>query len=610
MGSIIKEIRNYFLWILRKPHNLHAIIFLFKIISKKLLQRLMYTLKPTQRNMGPSYLPKNIFQSASFSSINIDPDLNWESPKTDDNVKAIQLAKNKLLIDDKINWDINFQDKEELFSLHRFNWALYLIENAPFRSMPDWVLQQFFNWNDIMGSKKDHPAWESYSLSERIVNIILFCQVTYNNITDRNHKIKKLTEIIVPWAYHLIHHLEYKGASTNNHLLNNARALYILGALTNLDNVKSIGSKIILNEIPKQITKDGFLNEGSSHYHLLLTRSILEIYWSASFTHDNSMTRFIKPYADKMLNMCTFFNIGQSNEYPLVGDISPDFCVEWLNNLPYYKELDNNKLLTGWAGTFPKIYHMLNPSFIKKINTKELLLNNSGWFRLDRLESSVFMYVHPTLNNLLPHAHNDLFSFCLYVDSKPIVIDTGRYDYSSNWKGRYGKTALAHSTLMVDDLSIYPIDWYQIFPDSYNKRNIQSYYSSTKEKDRLKIVAKIDDRLSGIATMVRIFELREGSLTITDNIEGTGYHKVTTLFQFDDSCNINNKNNNHFNLKIKNGIYFNAKFSNYNNEKIDQKFFQGFQSNRYGNITKNKVWHTNSQFELPYKAEFVFSWET
>src|SRR4030095_17235100 len=112
----------------------------------------------------------------------------------------------------------------------------------------------------------------------------------------------------------------------HNHLLNNARALSTAGRLVD-DAQKSSAwlgeARAIWDEyFPRLILGDGVFAEQSSHYHALLTRTLLD------YVRDARDAR--RPLAagmrEKAQAMCHVTNalIRPDGTLPLFGDISPD----------------------------------------------------------------------------------------------------------------------------------------------------------------------------------------------------------------------------------------------------------------------------------------------
>ena len=103
-------------------------------------------------------------------------------------LKFIKLASTVLIIENnKIDWTKHFNDPEDEESLHRWNWAiekLSVTDEKDKIALSVWVQLQQEEWidkfqADISGTKFDSKLrWESYTVSERISNSIVFYHLT------------------------------------------------------------------------------------------------------------------------------------------------------------------------------------------------------------------------------------------------------------------------------------------------------------------------------------------------------------------------------------------------------------------------------------------------
>jgi len=126
---------------------------------------------------------------------------------------------------------------------------------------------------------------------------------------------------------------------TGNHAFNNARGLLFAGIVSGLPYATELAFEIFKERLPKLVTDDGFLREGSSHYHFLFTRWVLEVQWILSGTKNKELQSIVRPFAVNLVKRCWFFLVQNRKtkhwSIPLVGDISPDFPPEWLLSVPW-----------------------------------------------------------------------------------------------------------------------------------------------------------------------------------------------------------------------------------------------------------------------------------
>ena len=309
----------------------------------------------------------------------------------------------------------DFKDKESLFSVYRFRWLLIGIEeyqNNEFASKAIYIINYWIDNFEIFGKKVN----ETYSICERLLNILYFVSIIKNNELSTKLNINKLEDIFQSQILDILNNIEYRGKHTNNHILNNARALYILGALLELKEVKDIGKEVLVNNFNYHI-QEGVLLEGSFHYQVLLTRSMIEIYNTAMQVYDNEMVNFISHKVFQMIEITNGLHSKFSNQYPLVGDISPDFPIEFFEGFPFSK-YGNSK----WNN----IFQITIPNEKVKFNS-----DNKFWRKLEFNKIEIWIIKK---DKIMAHAHNDNGSFYIFYKGKEILFDIGRYSYNRNSK--------------------------------------------------------------------------------------------------------------------------------------------------------------------------------
>ncbi|MFQ5788760.1 MAG: heparinase II/III family protein, partial [Thermodesulfobacteriota bacterium] len=249
--------------------------------------------------------------------------------------------------------------------------------------------------------------------------------------------------------YHLITNLEYHWRFTNNHILNNARCLYLCGSILGIQYIKKIGREILLSQTDKMI-KNGFLQEDSSHYQMLLTRSYLEILYTADISKDVGMLKWLQPRVGQMLTVCNMLQSRfQAKEYPLFGDISPDVFPEWMCGWPFSRDLNQ---ISKWQ----KLFRMRNID-ISSLTEKKTLQSSmdfsiSRWYCISKgkFELWVIARVHASAS----HGHADNGSIVMFHNGDPIFIDPGRCDYVNNPNSLFQVSQEAHHTPIVDGIPI------------------------------------------------------------------------------------------------------------------------------------------------------------
>src|SRR5690606_3028422 len=77
-------------------------------------------------------------------------------------------------------------------------------------------------------------------------------------------------------------------------------------------------------------------------------------------------------------------------------------------------------------------------------------LSESGYRKFDKSNMEVFIDVGNVGPDYQPgHAHSDTFNFELYLDGKPIIVDTGTSTYEKNDIRQRERETAAHNTVKL-----------------------------------------------------------------------------------------------------------------------------------------------------------------
>lgn len=340
------ETFSFIKWFLHPSAFFHTLFYWWKIFGRILLKKLDLIMgtKIYQFIYYPSYLKEmtNLVEPYTYNAWFLK---NFEATDCRQDVNSlgmlepvvIKLSTIELICENIPDWFKEFEDQENTFSLHRWGWLLMLAVESLSVEIKKWGIRVMKDWVLKMKDSKGHSAWESYSTSERIANALLFFYVLRKYPCIADEDLKFLEQGLMEMASHVIRNLEFHGELTNNHVLNNARALYMLGRLSGCENIANIGRKIFIEETPRMITPSGFLREDSASYHLLLLRTYLEVLWAADYTGDVLFSEKIKPFVASMAKAADFLSIYDNAEknwsIPLIGDVTPDFPSSWLDNI-------------------------------------------------------------------------------------------------------------------------------------------------------------------------------------------------------------------------------------------------------------------------------------
>lgn len=403
-----------------------------------------------------------------------------------------------------------YDDTETLLAVHRFSWLPLMSDNAP-TGMVDILWR---DWVERYGAPDDGWAWHPYTAAERAINLIDFC--TRHGVPgDRDETLA----LLAVHAREIAARLEYYGDHhTSNHLSNNGRGIYLIGLALGIETAINVGSRILLAEAGRVFSPSGILREGSSHYHLLLTRNYASA-WLAARRYKRPEAATLEDITRRALGILP--RLVLPGGMPLVGDISPDCPPGFLSCL-----LPGHTLDQGWAA-------LLNTS---DRNALETLKSESRPVSPDRLEADGWInFTHSPWAALLHapksgwcvmpgHAHQDMGSLEIHYRDTPLFIDPGRGAYDESGEADAFVRAASHNTIEIDGCEPYPPNR-PYYSDSFRKR-IAGGAQHTRSRDGVTITHSGYARLVTIGEVSRSAIFEEAGFTITDRIEGTGQHRI------------------------------------------------------------------------------------
>lgn len=446
----------------------------------------------------------------------------------------LQLAYGSIDFITSSNWDITYSDPEITTSLHRWGWLLRRSNEDDATLSREQGLALMRSWLGAclhVESFRDDP----YSAGERIVNGSLFL-LTRGDKSIPND-IQAGFKIM---ARQIVMNLEYyEGERTGNHAFNNARALFFAGVLVDVPQLIALALAIFKDRLEHLVTSDGFLREGSSHYHFLFTRWILEVHWLSVRNRIETVESLVAPYARKLVERCWFFLVWDNSKrewnIPLIGDISPDFPPTWLLGVPWSNpgiQLYRPPMLpylggyTGWASLFG-----LDPGESKSPKNKSLTYPSSHWYRIQHGDFTLFVYAE-TIDGRprADHRHLDLGGFVLFRSGSLIFTDSGRIDYTNSLLSNYGRSADAHNTVLVDGLapSTDTLSWFQ---KRYKSVNVEVELIEDREMTTFRLRHNGFSRLAkGAVGHERRFILRSNSFRVEDELSGSLLRAIRLRF--------------------------------------------------------------------------------
>lgn len=400
----------------------------------------------------------------------------------------------------------SFHDTEQLLALHRFAW-IYDKDVEP-----DWAVRLWRQWLSVYSNPvPGNWPWHPYTAAERLINLLYFF---------RNYGVPSpADESHIVLARHgpsIWDQLEFYGdAYTGNHLANNGRGLYLGGLQLNASDWIEAGSRILLHEADRIFDDHGFLNEGSSHYHLLATKWYAEC-WLAAEEAGRPEAARLGDIACHALSAASMF--AMPGGLPLIGDISPDCPPDDLVCLAFGEK-------TGWlerlSGTAPE-------TILSCRVEARTSLKPSAWRRRQMGSWSAIWHAPPLGWPEQPgHAHQDFGGFELHYGNQRVLIDPGRLSYGP--EGEDDISAKSHNTLLIDGQGAYPENK-PYYGKEFREKVCGPSPDYQDTSNGFSLTTRAVARLSGVDSWRRSWAFKGEGLRLRDEVAGNGRHRMYRVF--------------------------------------------------------------------------------
>ena len=604
------EFRSVLRWLIRPRYTVTLLFFLLQ--------------KITQRGLNyfgnPHELPPNF--SELIEKINRKSEIVSEVDNAKVKPRVVKLATSNFRIGEEF-WLQELLDPEDQEALHRFNWLLTEVSTPNSDLTFTLGLNFVRNWATKPEVQRKPEAWEAYTVSERITNICLFTFVK----TKKTLLPEDIAFLIDTWARYLSNNLEFKGEElTCNHLFNNGRALFFAGFFLKNSDYTELARNIFEQTLPKLITKEGFFSEGSSHYHLLFTRWLLEIGFFAKSSGNQILMNLVNPACEKLLNRVKFFCVvdreGQIR-LPLIGDVSPDFRPNWLISLfhcgLWHGELCCDHKVADFQ-TKSAWYRLLSKhKGVSRNNNKnafqpaKLIFKESGWYRFSFASWTVLFRASSTSSKRQAgHFHDDLASFVLFFEGLPILVDLGRKSYDNT-----DQTSLKqirgseHNSLSINGRPASLRPNFTALPKFYTHCEVAVDAEIKHNVMKIKIVHDGFSRLKiGVSTHERTIELGVKTAKVIDRLDTKSTILVKRRFNFSPTLNLARHSDHTFKVMSSSGsvskidMYLESKTKILENEK-NQIISVDYTEN-YGQTNGTQALEFLNQIQKNQEATLLF----
>ena len=404
----------------------------------------------------------------------------------------------------------SYDDLETQLAAHRFAWVPIAGDAVD----PDWVAALWGAWADRFGSGESGWPWHAYTAAERAINIIDFARRF-----GLPGEPDETGALLVRHAEIIRGNLEYFGEHyTSNHLSNNGRGLLRIGTALGRDDHAETGAKIMVAEAGRIFGRSGMLREGSTHYHLLLTRNYIDA-WLDAKSAGLEQAAMLRDIAERALAVIP--GLCLPGGLPLIGDISPDVPPAFLAALSGHDDP------AAWPVNLPEDRRRDARSFIGSNNpVSPDRLAGDGWHRFGGHGWQALAFVSPNGWPPMPgHGHNDLGSFELHDGATPVIIDPGR--------GTYVDTVYAdadmHNYITIDDAGPMAVNR-PYYSGVFRRGVIGATPTMSRTRDGRILCHEGFSRYSKVGAAEREWRFHEGHIEIVDRIAGRGHHRIRRRF--------------------------------------------------------------------------------
>jgi len=407
-------------------------------------------------------------------------------------------------------------DPEAYFSMNRWGFLLEsLLVNSSARQSD---LAKISAWIKSY-TDKGEVAWEIYSACERISNLLVYLAANAASAESSEFQ-KTAAPFVADSAEWIRRHVEYYGpTATNNHIINNARALVLAGVAIDNDSIYEAGVSTFRKCLPAMVGNGGFLRERSSHYQLIVTNWVLDAwrFAAARYGVNHPDATYLKDYGARMTSAAAMLCDGDSRLLGLIGDISPDTS-------PLYSTLRLSRL-------YPEFWPVTNKNHQSaEMKDDWFLISRENQYVLGNFPAGLFPDPYPT------HGHCDHTSFIWQSEGVEILVDTGRYRYTPDDVSLLQISAAGHNVPFANGYS--PLCesllksglWW---PKPYAVAKLESSASNGA------VLLSHDgfSRMSNITRHTREINLMSGGLEVVDSFEGKGQVNIRLRWNFGTSFN-------------------------------------------------------------------------
>lgn len=263
--------------------------------------------------------------------------------------------------------------------------------------------------DEILSFKVQSPmSLDPYPIALRSINWAkFFCRFPETSQKQRLDALYSQIKLLEKkLEYHLL----------GNHLLEDAYAMYIVGAFFKEEQLIKKATILLLSQLDEQVLPDGAHYEQSPMYHCILLDRLLDCF-------NINPNEVLASYAKKMLGHLESV-VYADGSIPLLNDSANGIAPLPAPLFDYAKRVG--------------------------LEWKPIPMKECGYRKLksDHLEAIVDVG-NITATYQPGHTHADTFSYELRIGGKPVVVDTGISTYNKDGQRQYERSTAAHNTVAI-----------------------------------------------------------------------------------------------------------------------------------------------------------------
>ena len=412
----------------------------------------------------------------------------------------VQYRNSEDLKDDvRINWELN-----------RLTWLIPVAVHAK-RTGNDEVkqyvvqaLESFLNADRVGYSSRWSSSIElaMQSLSLVIVGSLIDVASTHAQLHSQ------LSGALVR-RFEWIDRFPSKYSSANNHLLAELAALSVLSAvIPSLHSTHNKHLNNFLKTATAQFNDDGLNAELATDYHLYALDLLISVLYLGNEAHDKQLSSLIQKVAqatNDVVEFCGFWpRISDSDHAAVLSNVVPEQDrALWLSR--FSEQLLNFTLNTPSKSSLS--FKDSGYTFLKSVSDsgEVLLLADHGYLGF---------------GDIAAHAHADSAAIWLWVNRKPVLVESGTYSYHSRDDLRDAfRSSMWHNTISINGASTStpdgPFLWLK------KKRATASLLSISDTGMQIEVKIPKSVALATEASHVRKITLNGDTVEVTDTVSAT-----------------------------------------------------------------------------------------